>query len=718
MQQNDRPPALLKRPEVLISCLLVALALAVYSRACWNGFVYDDEGYVVKNPNVHAGLTRASYRWAFTSTDPPIWHPLTWLSLQLDYQLYGLNPRGFHLTNVALHAANAVLLFLVLRGMTGAVWRSAAVASLLAIHPLHIESVAWVTERKGVLSTFFWLTTLLCYLAYVRRPSVGRYLAALTSFVLGLLAKPMVVTLPCVLCLLDYWPLRRLSTGSLAGQDLSQEPTLSPPVGGAPRVSILWCLLEKVPLFVVVVAWSLITLHVQESARVPMARGGGEARLANALVSYVLYLRNMVWPVGLAAFYPHEGILASGQGAGSPLLAWNVVGSASLLFLISAYAVSVRRRAPYVLVGWLWFLGTLVPVIGIVQNGNQAMADRYAYVPLIGIYLSLIWLLSDWADRLRVPVALRASAFCCLVLGCGLGTWYQLAYWRDDSALWGHALRVTRNNWLAHNNLGNVLAQQGRLAQAAMHFAEAVRIYPDAAKARSNLALALTQLGRHKEAVPQFREMIRRRPKDALAHKNLAKSLTWLWRLDEAEFHLREAVRIDPDDADAHRNLGLVLFFAGRKAEAMESLRRAVELAPGVGFFDLAYVLQQAGREEEARTYYGRAMQIEPLWPQGASQAAWMMATHPDPSFRHGALAVKFAEQACQATSNENPACLDALAAAYAEAGRFDEAIGTVRRALALMTDDSPQRSWPLRRRLELYENRQPFRAGQTHPSF
>lgn len=718
MKRNNRPPALLRRPEVFISCLLVTLVLAAYFRACKNGFVFDDELYVVKNSYVHAGLTRASFLWAFTSTYLVNWHPLTWLSLQLDYQLYGLNPKGFHLTNVALHAANAVLLFLALRGMTGAVWNSAAAASLFALHPLHVESVAWVTERKDVLSTFFWMTTLLCYLAYVRRPSAGRYLAVLSSFALGLLAKPMLVTLPCVLFLLDYWPLRRLSAGSLARQDLPQAPALSPPMGGAPRVSLLWCLLEKLPLFVLVVASSLITLHAQEANRLPVARLGFEARLANALVSYALYLRNMVWPVGLAAFYPHESLLASGQGSGSPLLAWKVVGSACLLLLISVYAVGVRRRAPYVLVGWLWFLGTSMPVIGIVQVGKQAMADRYTYVPLIGIYVLLTWLLSEWANRLRAPVALVVPAFCCVLLGCGVCTWYQVANWRDDMALWGHAVRVTRNNWLAHDNLGKVLAQQGRVAQAAAHFAEAVRVYPDDAKSRSNLASALAQLGRHKEAVPQFEEMIRRQPNDALAHKNLAKSLMWLWRLDEAVFHLREAVRINPDDADAHRNLGLVLSFAGQKAEAVESLRRAVELAPGLSFFDLAYVLQQAGREEEARTYYARALQIAPLWPQNASRAAWMMATHPDPNSRHGALAVKLAEQACQATSNEDPACLDALAAAYAEVGRFDDAIGTVRRALGLMTGDLRERSWPLRRRLELYESRQPFRAGQTHSSF
>ncbi|MFL5339967.1 MAG: glycosyltransferase family 39 protein [Gemmataceae bacterium] len=406
------------RPALILGLLLVASTLAVFGRCLANEFVnYDDPQYVTDNPHVKEGLTLDGVRWAVTSTDYLNWHPLTWLSLQLDTELFGLEPWGFHLTAILLHAADALLLFLILRQTTGALWPSGFVAALFALHPLHVESVAWVAERKDVLSTLFGLLAIAAYLRYVEQPGWRRYLLVLLAAALSLTAKPMWVTLPGVLLLLDYWPLGRLQ-----------------------KSSTRTVLLEKVPLLALAATAGVLTVFAQH-------RGGAveslelfpwDQRVGNAVVSYIRYLGMTVWPEGLAPFYPHPR---------GNLPVWPDIGAAVLLVTITTVVLALRRRCPYLVVGWFWYLGTLVPMIGLVQVGEQARADRYTYLPLIGIFIIVAFGLSDLLRSRRFPRALLFAAAIAVILACATLTWKQIGYWHDSRALWAHAVAVTADNY-------------------------------------------------------------------------------------------------------------------------------------------------------------------------------------------------------------------------------------------------------------------------------
>lgn len=515
---------------------LVLLVWLAHGPGLDNGFVnYDDNVYVTENDRVLGGLTRRNIAWAFTTGHGANWHPLTWLSLQADVTLFGTDAAGFHRTNLVLHAANAVVLFLALRALTGAGRRSLAVAALFAVHPLHVESVGWVAERKDLLSALFGLLALWAYAGYVRRPGSGRFGLVFGCMALGLTAKPMLVTLPAVLLLLDVWPLGRLP---------------------AQWRRVAW---EKLALLALSLMSAGITLAVQSAGGavkpledIPMA-----ARLGNAVVAYAVYLRKAVWPVDLAPFYPHPEV----QMPVAP-----VVGAAALLVGLTVLAVGSARRRPYLLVGWLWYLGTLVPVIGLVQVGWQSLADRYTYLPLIGIYLAVVWGLADLAKAWRVPGWLPAGAG---VVVLGLCVWLtraQTAVWHDSATLWRHALAVTRDNYVAHNHLGLPQLDAMRLDEAEANFRAAVRLRPDYAE----------------------------------AHNNLAATLMGTNQLDEAERHLRTALELYPRMAVARSNLGLVLQRQGRLDEAIVSLRQAVKLEPGNAVYRgyLADALRAAGKEE------------------------------------------------------------------------------------------------------------------------
>ena len=438
-----------KHRGTIIYPLLIAVTLAAFWQVRDHEFVhYDDDKYVMENPHVPTGLTRESIKWAFTATHASNWHPLTWLSHMLDCQLYGLNPRGHHVSSLLFHAANTVLLFLVLRRMTGALWKSAFVAALFAIHPLHVESVAWVAERKDVLSTLFWMLTMLAYLRYVEKPTIQRYLPVLMLFALGLMAKPMLVTLPFVLLLMDYWPLGRLDNGLSVTRD---------------RLKRYWGLVrEKLPLFALTAISCVVTFLVQ--------RHGGampdlewlplDVRIANALVSYAKYIGKMLLPRHLAVLYPYPS---------GTLPLWQLAGAVFLLMYVSVMVFRSRQRYPYLAVGWAWYVGTLVPTIGIVQVGKQALADRYTYVPLIGLFIIIAWgvpdlvarwcVVSSWRRR-RILLAVSATASILALMTC---TWFQVGRWRDRISLYTHALRVTSNNATIHNNLGNALLAEGKI---------------------------------------------------------------------------------------------------------------------------------------------------------------------------------------------------------------------------------------------------------------
>ncbi len=585
-------------PAAVVAVGLALLILAAYAPLWKNGFVeFDDDVYVTENPWVAGGLSGRAVAWAFTSIYAFNWHPLTWLSHLADVSLYGLDPRGHHFTSLLIHLANSILVFLVLAAMTGSRWRSALVAAIFAVHPLHVESVAWAAERKDVLAGFFGLLALGAYRRYLARPGARRYLPVLLCLILGLLSKPVLVTLPFVLLLLDYWPLNRFSPGR---------------IGAARTRRTAACLLgEKLPLMLAVAASSVVTYLVQrrtgamETAETfPLA-----GRAANAAMSYLAYLRQSAWPVGLAYFYPHRGL---GGGWGKPLLAGLTLAAVTFL-------VWRARRRPSLAVGWLWFLGSLVPVIGLVQVGTQGMADRYMYLPLLALAVAVAWGLPEpvlpagrWAAVVAAPLLLVALASL---------TARQTGYWRDDLSLSGHALRVTKDNWMALNDYGALLARRGRTDEAMRYYRESVRIKPDYSRALFNLGLALEEKGEWPEAVQRLTEAVRSDPQLEEARRELAKATNNLgvalarrgeW--EEARSRFLEAVRLQPEFFEARLNLAGALDQADRFAEAIDHYRRALAQRPDLAAVRdaLATDLLRVGRRREAIGQYREALRIQP----------------------------------------------------------------------------------------------------------
>jgi tetratricopeptide (TPR) repeat protein len=708
------PPRRLSR-GALISIGLVAATLAVYGQTVGGNFEFlriDDPDYVTANSHVRAGLSLDGLKWAFTSFDANNWHPLTWISLQLDFQLFGDDPRGYHVENVLLHAANAVLLLLLLRRMTAAEWPSAFVAALFAMHPTHVESVAWITERKDVLSALFWMLTTIAYVRYVEQPGFGRHLLVLLAFAVGLTAKPMLVTLPATLLLLDFWPLRRRLRW--------------------------WLLIEKLPLFVVVAATIPLTIRAQAGVAKSLDLFPLHVRAENALVAYVQYIGMLFWPVDLAIFYPHPG-------ESIPL--WKAIAAAIALLAITLTAIALRRRRPYVIVGWLWFLGTLVPVIGIMQVGMQALADRYTYIPYIGLFIILAWGIADatasWAAR-ELPLTIAGGI---VLAACGVLSFLQVGYWRNTEVLWRHNLALTRDDGTAHQGLGLELLARGEFEEARDHLREAIRRGRHMPSTHGGLGLALERLGdmdgaaeqyqtalkiapksasnlfglgrvreaqgRYADARDQFEAGLRLNPNEIPAHVDLGRVLV---RLGDPEAALAEydaALQLKPDLAEAHNNKGVALEALGRMPAAIGSYRAAIKLDPRQFIFhcNLAYALHESGSVPEAAKEYATATRLRPDWPQLAAIDAWQLATNRNGSIRNGRQALRLAKQVIQATGTQYPQALDVLAAAYAELGKFDDAVATQRRLIDNAPSNVPaDQMKEFRERLSLYEKHKPYR--------
>ncbi|MFH2075984.1 MAG: tetratricopeptide repeat protein [Pseudomonadota bacterium] len=526
-----------------VICLALALiTVAAYWQVYTFDFVsYDDDRYVLQNPHVNTGLKPENITWAFKSMHTSNWHPLTWLSLMLDAQLFGLNAGGYHVVNLLFHIFNTLLIYMALNAMTGASWRSAAVAGLFALHPLHVESVAWVAERKDVLSTFFMMLTFFSYVRYVRMPGYKTYLPIVFFFALGLLAKPMVVTLPFVLLLLDYWPLKRFAL------DVGAKPLKYGVNAAAKKIGRL--IFEKLPLFGLTAISVVVTLSAQRSEIVTMQYLPVSLRISNALVSYCGYLAKAIWPIPLTVLYPHPEFIPP----------WQTIGATAILVTITALAVLTVQRHPYFLVGWFWYLGTLVPVIGFVQVGVQSMADRYTYIPLVGVFIAAVWLISDFTDRPGYKKYLL-PAFCTAIAGFLFTvTWTQLGHWRNSKALFSHALSVTKNNYVMHNNMGALLAIQGNMQDSIFHYNEALSIRPDDLEANYNLGNLLLRQGKFKDSIPYYGEAIRSKPDFAPAHNNLGIALGQSKDLERAVEQFREAVSLDPGYQEARNNLKFAL---------------------------------------------------------------------------------------------------------------------------------------------------------------
>ena len=526
-----------------LSIALAVLTVAAYARVVGNGFInLDDNDYLTQSPHVQAGLTGRGIVWAFTTGHSANWHPLTWISHMLDVELYGMRPAGHHLTSLALHVASTVLLFRLLVRMTQSIGPSAFVAVVFGLHPLHVESVAWAAERKDVLSAFFWILTTQAYVSWVERRTAGRYAAVLAFYVLGLLSKPMLVTLPFTLLLLDLWPLAR---------------------AGAP-----WLVREKIPLFLLAAASSVVTFLVQRAAGamaltdvVPFV-----LRLENALVAYVAYLWKALVPTALAVYYPH------------PIDSypfWQVAGATCVLLAATALAWKQRKTRPWLAVGWLWFLGTLVPVIGLVQVGSQAMADRYMYVPMIGLAIAVGFGVAEFAKRAG------AVALVVVAVAWTAATWRQVGYWKDDRTLFEHVAAVLPTNYLAHGILGSVHLREHRLDEAMAQYEEALRLRPSYAQAHCNEGMVLELTGHPAEAIEKYETALRWSPALPEAHHNLGRLLAAQGHLDSAIAHFEAALQSNPDLVDAHLNLGSALMLVGRRTDAIAHFTKAVELRPG-----------------------------------------------------------------------------------------------------------------------------------------
>ena len=537
-----------QRQILIIYVVLVIVTLAVFWQVNQFDFVnFDDDIYLTNNYHIKPGITPDGISWAFSTTYAEFWHPLTWLSLMFDYQLYGLNAGGYHLTNLILHIMSALLLFWIFNRMTGAIWKSAFVAALFALHPLRVESVAWVAERKDVLSAFFWMLTLCLYVYYTEKPVIRRYLLVLFSFVCGLMSKSMVVTLPVVMILLDYWPLKRFQSQ----KDL-----------------ILWQLREKIPLFIFSAIFSILSIYAQPRAPVNGWPFPLESRIINALVSFVIYLEKIFWPHDLAVCYPFFGQV--------PL--WQVSGAVLLILVISVAVILTMKRLPYLFVGWFWYSVSILPVIGIIPVGNNAMADRYVYLPSIGIVIMLAWgiPLLFKSDDLRKKILLPAGAAALAILS--VLTWQQCGYWKNNSILFNRAVQINKDSALAHNNLGLTLFIDGRIEEAVDHYNESIRIKPDYAGVYNNRGSAYAKLGQPRLAIQDFNKAIELKHDYATAYFNRGSLYAVLGHFQLAIDNLSAAIRLKPYYAGAYNNRAFVYINQGDYISGCRDANKACEL--------------------------------------------------------------------------------------------------------------------------------------------
>ena len=666
---------------VAISAVLVGITWFVFAQTVRHQFVtYDDPYYVYANPDVSAGVSLPGICWAFTHTIAGNWHPLTTMSHMLDCQLYGLDPAGHHFTNVLFHTIAVILLFLVLQQMTGSLWRSAFVAALFAIHPLHVESVAWVSERKDVLSAVFFMLTLGAYVRYVRTRSLTWYVLTLFVFALGLMSKPMLVSVPFVLLLLDYWPLGRIANvGFPKALERQQASSSQWPV-------IRRLVAEKVPLFALSALSSVVTLFTQFQSTGAMAQLPLTWRLNNAIVSYVAYIWQMFWPVRLAAFYPHPN---------DQLHLWQVLLAMAFLIAVTLLAIHWRKQRPYIFTGWFWYVGMLVPVIGLVEAGEQARADRYTYLPQIGLYVLITWGITDlitsmmtsrsrsrplmtrWQSPARgarkrpahspgargSDIEIGCHALCAAIAVAIISSlvwraFVQTSYWKNSEVLWNHTLTVTSDNDVAHYNLGHFFLQRGDLDSAISCFEAVLQI-------RSRNSAAHYNFG------------------NALIENSLASVLKQKGRLNEAVDHYHNAMRLRPGYGYPYLNLGMVLFQQGRMPDALAQWQKAHATESSDTRFHtaLADAFLRAGLQKDAMAEYEYAARISAQDPLPRNNLAWLLATSSDASLRDGNRAVELATEAVRFSHGKDPNCLRTLAAACAESGRFAEAEETARRA-------------------------------------
>ncbi|HUN55219.1 MAG TPA: tetratricopeptide repeat protein [Smithella sp.] len=585
-----------KKQALIVYIVLTVVTIAVFWQVSQYGFVFDDMAYITGDSQIQSGITLDGFRWAFSTRYGDLWNPMIWLSFMFDYQLYDLNASGYHLTNLILHILSTLLLFWLFEHMTGAIWKSAFVAAFFALHPLHVESVAWIAERKDVLSACFWMFTLCLYVNYTEKPVLKRYLPVLFSFALALMSKPMVVTLPIIMILLDYWPLNRLvshKTATNLTDDMpvsadkgkektkSEKETLKNKVSSSTDRKLqetriagiipLWQLWEKIPFFVLSAVIAIITLYNPNQPKTSLKGISLGDRLANAPVAFVTYLEKTFLPHDMTILYPFPGQLP----------VWQILGASLLIIAISAIVIIMVKRLPYLFIGWLWYAITIMPVIGIIQisaSAPYAMADRYHYLPSIGISVMLAWGVSflfeheGMRKKILSPISIAALSIMAIL------TWQQCGYWENSEKLWNHALQVTKDNAVAHNNFGFVLAEKGKYQEAIDHYNEAIRLKPDYILAYNNRGNAYVMLGQRQHAIENFSEAIRLQPNDAFGYYDRGYIYNIFGQFEQAIDDFNKAIRLKPDYADAFNNRGMDYAILGRYQSAIEDFNKAISL--------------------------------------------------------------------------------------------------------------------------------------------
>jgi tetratricopeptide (TPR) repeat protein len=690
--------------KILICVLLGAITFAVFWPVVHYDFVsFDDPYYIQGNPRVLSGLTISNILWAFKTGFFANWHPITWLSHMLDIELFGMNPGWHHLVSLLYHVANTLLLFWIFERITGARWRSCVVAALFAVHPLHVESVAWIAERKDVLSTFFGLLCIGAYIRFVELHTEARranryYLASLFFLALGLMSKAMVATIPFVLLLLDFWPLGRFNLSAHNPESLAVSTPLA---RGLEARSLLQLVREKAPYFVLAIL-SILTAYLimrSEGAVRTLPDYSFMSRAAAPFISCSSYIGKMFWPVNLAVFYPRP--------QNWPV--WQVTSSATTIIALTFAALLMSRRRPYVTFGWLWFLVTVAPVSGVAPLGEHAMADRYTYVPLIGLFIAIVWAGADTAQRWRFLQLPLCVASLLVVISLVIVSRGQLKYWESSIPLLQHDINIVGSTGTVESNLGMNYYRQNNWQEAERHILETLRVQPDFQRAHSYLAMIYAQEGRTDEAIHAIRDMT---PDwEAEAHRTVGEIFLNQSKTNEAVAQYAAAATLDPTNAPTRETLGMLLFQQDRFDEASQQFEALVRLKPDAeSHYHLALSLLIQGKAEESITHYKEANRLKPDWPEPLNDLAWLLATYPRSELRDGAKAVELAERACKLTNFKEARFLGTLDAAYAEAGRFPEAITTAEQAKNLALAVGNQRIADLaEERLKLYRSGLPF---------
>jgi tetratricopeptide (TPR) repeat protein len=724
--------SILQKYQVTLICVvLILLVITAFEPVRHNDFVdYDDKTYILLNQHIHDGITWDSVKWAFTSGYAGNWHPQTWLSHMLDIDLFKLNPVGHHLHNLALHIASVVLLFLILRSLTGSLWRCALAAAIFGVHPLRVESVAWAAERKDVLCALFWMLTTAAYIGYARRGGVLRYLLVIMCFGLGLMAKPMIVTLPLVFLLLDIWPLARVP--NLLSENIlsAVAPSRPAPIGRL--------IVEKIPLLLLVAVSCLVTYKVQSSSgAVDALDVTWTERIANGLISYVNYIVKIIWPINLAALYPFPE-------QGYPL--WKPAAAFLLLSGWTVWTVRRVRKWPWLFVGWFWYLVTLIPVIGLVQIGNHAMADRYSYLPCVGILLMLVWTVFQCSARWKIPRIVYAVLCAGVIPALIMTTRIQAAYWKNSLTLNEHTLAVTENNYVVYNNMGAALLVEKRYDESLDYLRKALEIRPDYYLANTNMALTLKDLGQYDQAQVYANAAIKKEPYWGLAYFIRGRTLVAMGRDDDALAAYKQAAKLDSEDfrffydaglllakkgafqeaihyfketircypawGDAWRDMGLAQQRLGLIEDALASYRMALKLISRdyVTCYRTAVCFEQIGHPRDAIYFYRQAITFKPDFSQAIDKLAWLLATSPVAEVRNPSEAVLLAQKANQIAEYKNYWLLDTLAAAYAAGGRFKEAVETLQKAIKLaQTTNDAAAVEVFTTRLQLYQENLPY---------